>query len=72
MLTKFPAEWRLENMVEEELTADDICRPRRPGHVLFPELRNITSAKSLCNKMKANMSVATTREDSLFKDERPN
>ena len=45
-------------MVEEEFTQDEICKPRRPGHVIFPELRNITSAISLCSKMRARVSVA--------------
>ena len=42
------------------MSNDAICRPRRPGHVIFPELRNITAGMSLCKKMRANMSVAST------------
>ena len=51
------AKWKLENMVEEIVTQDDLCKPLRPGHVLFPERRNMTSGIDLCMKMKANVSV---------------
>ena len=67
------AQWSLVNMVEEELSEDEICRPRRPGHVLFPEVRNVTSALSLCQNMKALISVVTSREqqntmDKIYRD----
>ena len=44
-------------MVEESVTRDEMCQPLRPGHVLFPERRNMTSGLDLCKKMKANVSV---------------
>lgn len=45
-------------MVEEEMIQDEICKPRKPGHVAFPELRNMSSSLSLCNKMRARVSIA--------------
>ena len=56
-------------MVEEDISLEDICQPRRPGHVLFPEKRNATSSLSLCQKMKAQMSVPTTRAHQAVMDQ---
>lgn len=54
------AEWSVANMVEESLNADQICKPLRPGHVLFPERRNMTSSIDICHKMKAKVSVVNS------------
>ena len=51
------AEWSVANMTEESLTTEQMCKPLRPGHVLFPERRNMTSAIDICHKMKAQVSV---------------
>lgn len=61
--------WNLTNMVEDEISGVDFCEPTRPGHVLFPEPRNITEIKSLCNHMKGEVSVVKNQqiEDELFK-----
>ena len=60
-------------MVEEDWTTDEICKPRRPGHVLFPEAINMTTAINLCHKMKAEVShvmsaVQQKQMDKLFQD----
>ena len=49
-------------MVSEEMSSEDICRPRKPGFVIFPEFRNVSAAMSICEKMRAKMGVATTPE----------
>ena len=53
-------------MVEEELVGVDLCKPMRPGHVFFPEVRNITATIALCKNMKAKISVV---ESSAVEDE---
>ena len=49
-------------MVSEEMPSEDICSPRKPGFVVFPEYRNITAAMSLCERMKAKMGIVTSPE----------
>ena len=49
-------------MLEENILGEDLCRPARPGHVLFPETRNITQHILLCKHMKAKISVVENEE----------
>ena len=51
------AKWTLANMVEETITTEQMCKPLRPGHILFPERRNMTSSLDICHKMRAKVSV---------------
>lgn len=55
------AQWDLVNMAAEESTQAEICKPERPGHILFPEDRNMSSAIDVCRKMRANVSVVTSQ-----------
>ena len=56
------AQWNLVNMAEVETKTVEICKPERPGHILFPEDRNMSSAIDVCRKMKANVSVVTSQQ----------
>ena len=53
--------WNLVNMTSAERNKDDLCIPLRPGHVLFPEKRNITATISICNQMRGKVSVVSSR-----------
>lgn len=53
--------WKLENMVEESITVREMCKPLRPGNILFPERRNMTSGIDLCRKMRAIVSVVDSK-----------
>ena len=64
-------------MAEVEMTMDEICKPRKPGHVIFPEQRNMTTAIGLCRKMKATVSevkraTEQTIMDKIYNDFFPN
>lgn len=41
---------------------EQLCKPLRPGHVFFPDKRNMTSALDICRKMRAQISVVTNRQ----------
>ena len=56
------ATFELENMEARDLDRDALCRPLRPGHVLFPMGRNFTAALDVCRKMRANMTVVHDRK----------
>ena len=56
------AEFVLENMVEVDLEPAAMCTPLRPGHVIFPRPRNISAARDVCRKMRANMTVVHDRK----------
>ena len=43
-------------MVEEEIPSSEICMPRRPGNIIFPEVRNMSAGINLCRKMKGTVS----------------
>ena len=47
----------MENMEEVYASQDSICKPARPGHVIFPKRRNFTSHVALCQKMRGSTSV---------------
>lgn len=51
--------WNLTNMIEEdvEMNPEQLCKPLKPGHVLFPEKQDIYTALSLCKKMGSELSV---------------
>ena len=53
----------MTNIVEEEIDSVDLCKPMRPGHVFFPEERNITATIALCKNMKARISVIKNSAD---------
>ena len=60
-------------MVEEQITQDEICQPRRPGHTLFPEFRNISAGIDLCRKMKGIISEVKSEKqqrdmNKIYKD----
>ena len=54
--------WNLTNMTIINKTTRELCVPPRPGHVLFPEKRNITTAVSICSQMRGKVSVIKSRE----------
>ncbi|TRY70496.1 hypothetical protein TCAL_02367 [Tigriopus californicus] len=56
------SEFELENMVEDEIKMEQLCKPLRPGHVFFPDKRNMTSALDICRKMRARISVVASRQ----------
>ncbi len=47
----------LVNMTERRVSVDSICKPVRPGHVIFPLRRNFTSHLAICRKMRGLPSV---------------
>ena len=49
-------------MVSESIEDSELCKPIIPGHIFFPEKRNMTSAISLCKKMKSSMSVVENED----------
>ncbi len=53
------AEWRLENMVSEELGSREVCGQSQVDDVLFPEPREHSDLKLLCKAVNGNMSVVT-------------
>ena len=52
------AEFDVVNMTEVEYSVDRVCKPQRPGHVIFPEKRNFTASVEICRKMRGRHSVA--------------
>ena len=61
--------WDLVNMTKRSVRYDELCNPRRPGHVMLPERRNITAMKTICNQMKAKMSVIRDQRTQTFMTE---
>lgn len=47
-------------MIEEDVPLNLICRPLRPGHVHFPEEKDLAEALDICFKMRAQISVVTS------------
>jgi hypothetical protein len=56
------AEWTLENMIAEKRSIDEVCQLPVPKDVLFPEKRNMSDVKLLCNRMGGNVSVVKDKE----------
>lgn len=52
----------LVNMTAREEDPAELCRPVRPGHVIFPLRRNFSESVSLCRKMRGLTSVMKDRE----------
>lgn len=57
-------------MVEEDLTMEDLCQPPKPGHILFPEGRNMSSAINICSRMRAEVSVVSDQSIMLNLNEK--
>ena len=53
----------LVNMTSRDVSAESVCVPPRPGHVLFPERRNFSAHSALCARMRGRPSVVRSRED---------
>jgi hypothetical protein len=51
------ARFELANMTAETHPTSYVCIPPRPGHVLFPERRNLTTHHAFCRKLKGETSV---------------
>ena len=45
------------NMTSRIQSVESICIPPRPGHVVLPEIRNFTSHKAICQKLRGRASV---------------
>ncbi len=57
------SEWDLTNWAWEDGWSElELCEPTKLGMVLFPQKRNLTSAASLCRKMKAEMTETASKE----------
>ena len=51
------AEFDIINMTTLEVPASRVFEPLRPGHVIFPEPRNFSSYRQMCEKMGAQISI---------------
>lgn len=56
------AEWALENMVSENRSIDEVCQLPKPTDVLFPEKRNMSDFKLLCDRMGGHVTVVNSTE----------
>ena len=62
-------EFDVVNMTVEDYSVDRVCKPQRPGHVIFPEKRNFTAAVEICRKMRGQISAVDSKRtmDALVK-----
>jgi hypothetical protein len=56
------AGWALENMVSEKRSIIEVCQLPVPRDVLFPEKRNMSDVKLLCNSMSGNVTVIKNKD----------
>ena len=54
------ANWSLTNMVERQMTYDDICKVSSLGTVLIPGTYNMSAALSLCRHLNGEYTVFTS------------
>jgi hypothetical protein len=50
-------------MVEEEMNVSRICQIPKPKDVLFPQLRKMSDARLLCNKLKGHITVVESAKE---------
>ena len=60
------ATFQLENMTTLNLSSREVCVPLRPGHVILPERKNLTSYRNWCERMRGHASVVRDQETQDF------
>ena len=60
------AEFDLVNTTEKIRSLRSICKPIKPGHVIFPERRDFVAHNAICHKMRGLPSVV--ENEKILKD----